>query len=86
MIVRKVEITLTPEFVDVVADTKPDAQAAVGKLACWAIEGAERYTGLCSITGHRNGDLSAKYRNPAGDITYDLLAQRRDDGSYGFHS
>jgi hypothetical protein len=55
-----------------------------GALVLWAI-GNDRYRSV-EICGDRTGDIEATYRNEGGTITYGMLAQKREDGSYSVHS
>ncbi len=83
---RTITLNLTNEFDEAIAEGNSERQvaAAIGYFSMWAVH-SERYASL-SLYGDRRGDLHAQYRNKAGDITYTMLGQRGEDGSYSFHS
>lgn len=82
---RKIELTLTDEFVNATETVaKNTLHAAIGYLASWAHHN-ERYQSV-TIYGSRSGNLTASYRNAAGEVTYNLLGQLEEGGRYSFHS
>lgn len=82
---RTVEIHLTEEFTNIVANTQHHANNCIGYLSMWAIH-SERYSGKLTIYGDKDGCLNATYRNKAGDVTYSMYGLRREDGTYSTHS
>jgi hypothetical protein len=83
---RKIELHLDPEFLNVAGGLHFDkeARAALGYLTLWGVANG-RYKDI-SIHGDKDGNIRAVYKNEQGEVTYDLLGQRREDGTYSFHS
>jgi hypothetical protein len=82
---RTLEVHLGDEFTNAVGGLpNKNVSQAVGYLVLWAI-GNDRYRSV-EICGDRTGDIEATYRNEGGTITYGMLAQKREDGSYSVHS
>ena len=84
---RTVEVALSEGFVentDFPHDT--NISQAIGYLSTWAISSIERYAGKVVITGRDNGNISAQYHDSKGFASYNIFAQRREDGTYSFHS
>lgn len=84
MSIRTITLNLSEEFLDATIDNKTEANNAIGYLSTWAIT-SERYCALY-LYGEDNGNISALYKDKDLKPTYEMLAQRREDGSYSFHS
>jgi hypothetical protein len=82
---RTIQITKHEAFDNTIGDPHhPAVLSAIGYLSCWAIHN-DRYCSLI-LRCTEEGNIVAVYKNSAGDVTYDMLALRRDDGSYSYHS
>lgn len=82
---RTVEIMLSEEFGTASGKAKRwEVSAAIGYLSQWGI-GSDRYFKV-RICGDSEGNLDAVYMNEAGEMTYQIGAILRDDGTYSFHS
>ena len=80
---RNVTITVSEEAN--ITYNKP-LQAAIGYLSMWACL-TEKYKYL-KIAVRSDGDVIAYYYNdePCQNLTYSILAQVGEDGSYSYHS
>jgi len=82
---RTTEIMIDDNFLPFIGDHASHAFAAIGYLTAWALH-SERYSGKLTIYADRRGEISATYRNPAGETTYTMLAVQHGDGPYSTHS
>lgn len=83
---RQITFHLGDAFDAAVGGYAHDARVAavVGYLALWAAH-SPRYQNV-AIHTHDNGDLTARYADAAGAVTYEIFAQRGPDGTYTTHS
>lgn len=82
---RTVTLTFDDEFQNVVIETIGQVYHTIGYLAMWAISSEQR-SGNLTIFGDREGNLHARYRNKAGEVTYEIFGMRDENGEYSTHS
>lgn len=81
---RTVTINFADNFAEATQETKNEVERAIGYLSLWAY-GSPNKSNVVINCG-RYGDISARYTDASNQTTYEILAQRRPDGTYSYHS